>query len=217
MISLQNGLGNLEKIVELLGKDKAIGGRVIFGAEIIEPGRVKVTVYADKVVLGGVKDGIDLEKVEEIAETFSLSGIPSQTTREIEKYIWGKVLYNGALNALGSILEVNYGELLKHEETKTLMSEIVAEIFKVIKKENIQLFWSEAEEYLTLLFNELIPATHDHFPSMLQDIKNKRKTEIASINGTVVRKGEELGLSLPINKIVTNLVKVKERIAILHV
>jgi len=38
---LQNGLGNLEIIAGLLGKDKAVGGRVIFGAELLEPGRVQ--------------------------------------------------------------------------------------------------------------------------------------------------------------------------------
>jgi 2-dehydropantoate 2-reductase len=216
MISLQNGLGNLEEIVEYLGREKAIGGRVIFGAEIMEPGRVKVTVYADKVVLGGVKDGIDPKKVEEMAETFSLSGIPTQATMEIDKYIWGKVIYNSALNALGSILEVNYGELLKKEETKSLMNDIVVEIFKVVKKEKVNLFWNEPKEYLSLLFNELIPATYDHFPSMFHDIKKKRKTEIESINGAIVRKGEKLGLSLPVNKIITYLVKVKERIAFLR-
>jgi 2-dehydropantoate 2-reductase len=125
MVSLQNGLGNLEKITELVGRDKVVGGRVIFGAEIVAIGIVKVTVYADKVVLGGVTGGIPQEQVVKIAKVFSQSGIPSEATESIEKYIWGKILYNGALNALGSILEVQYGELLKRDSTKILMREIV--------------------------------------------------------------------------------------------
>ena len=213
MVSLQNGLGNLEKIVELLGSDRAIGGRVIFGAEIIESGRVKVTVYADAVVVGGVSGGIDPRMVEKIAAIFSQSGIPSHATNEIEKYIWGKVLYNSALNALGSILEVNYGELLNREETRKIIVYIIHEIFSVIEKSETRLFWNTPDEYLKLLFDELIPATYNHFPSMLQDIRRKRMTEIESINGAVVKTGEDLGLFLPVNKVTLNLVKVKERIA----
>ena len=213
MVSLQNGLGNLEKIVELLGSDRAIGGRVIFGAEIIESGRVKVTVYADAVVVGGVSGGIDPRMVEKIAAIFSQSGIPSHATNEIEKYIWGKVLYNSALNALGSILEVNYGELLNREETRKIIVYIIYEIFSVIEKSKTRLFWNTPDEYLKLLFDELIPATYNHFPSMLQDIRRKRMTEIESINGAVVKTGEDLGLFLPVNKVTLNLVKVKERIA----
>ena len=38
---------------------KTIGGRVIFGVEFIEPGRVKVTVSADKTMLGGLPGGIE--------------------------------------------------------------------------------------------------------------------------------------------------------------
>jgi 2-dehydropantoate 2-reductase len=48
---------------------------------------------------------------------------------------------------------------------------------------------------------------------MLQDIRRKRMTEIESINGAVVKTGEDLGLFLPVNKVTLNLVKVKERIA----
>ena len=213
MVSLQNGLGNLEKIVELLGSDRAIGGRVIFGAEIIESGRVKVTVCADAVVLGGVSGGIDPRIVEKIAAIFSQSGILSHATNEIEKYIWGKVLYNSALNALGSILEVNYGELSNREETRRIMSSIIEEIFSIIPQSKTRLFWDTPEEYLKLLFSELIPATYNHFPSMLQDIRRKRVTEIESINGAIVKIGEDLGLFLPVNKVILNLVKVKERIA----
>jgi 2-dehydropantoate 2-reductase len=52
---------------------------------------------------------------------------------------------------------------------------------------------------------------------MLQDIQKKKKTEIDAINGAIVEKGREFGLQLPVNKVITNLVKVKERITGLNV
>ncbi|MBW2555161.1 MAG: ketopantoate reductase family protein [Deltaproteobacteria bacterium] len=209
-VSLQNGLGNLEAIADILGKDKAIGGRVIFGAELVEQARVKVTVYADKVVLGSLKYGVPLEKVEEIAELFDNSGIPTSSTEEIEKFIWGKVLYNCALNALSCLLEVNYGKLLENPQTKTIMENIVRELFKVLHGEKVVVDWNEADEYIKELFDHLIPATYDHYSSMLQDIRTGKKTEIDALNGKVVAMAEEMGLDLPVNRVITSLVKAKK-------
>jgi len=194
-VSLQNGLGNLETIAEILGRDKVIGGRVIFGAELVEPARVKVTVYADKVVL---------------AELFDKSGIPTISTKEIEKFIWGKVLYNGALNALSCLLEVNYGKLLENTQTRTIMEGTIRELFDVIQKKGIVVEWKDAEEYTSELFEHLIPATYDHFSSMLQDKRNGKKTEIDALNGKVVAMAEEMEIDLPVNRVITSLVKAKK-------
>ena len=43
---------------------------------------------------------------------------------------------------------------------------------------------------------------------MLQDVSNKRKTEIEVINGAIVREGERLGIPTPVNKVLVNLVSV---------
>ena len=210
VVSLQNGLGNLETIAEILGKDNAIGGRVIFGAELIEPARVKVTVYADKVVLGSLKDGVPLQKVKEIAKLFDNSGIPTTSTEEIEKFIWGKVLYNGTLNALSCLLEVNYGRLLENRYTKKIMEDIIRELFTVIHKKGVLVDWKGADAYIVDLFEHLIPATYDHFSSMLQDKRSGKEIEIDALNGKVVTMAEEMGIDLPVNRALTSLAKAKK-------
>ena len=164
VVSLQNGLGNIEIIEKLLGRKKTIGGRVIFGSELIEPGRVKVTVYADKVVLGSLPDGVSMKKVQEICKLFDVSGIPTTYTEEIEKHIWGKVLYNATLNPLSCLLEVNYGKLLENTESKRIMEEIINEIFLLLKKSKSTVFCQDGNEYRDHLFNQLIPLLANIFP-----------------------------------------------------
>ena len=208
-VSLQNGLGNLEIMEELLGNDKVIGGRVIFGAELIEPAKVKVTVYADKVVLGPLVDGVTLNKVREICKLLDTSGIPTTHTDEITKYIWDKVLYNSALNALSCLLEVNYGKLLENPEAKTLMKDIISEVFIFLHNTDIATDWKDAETYCTHLFTQLIPPTQGHFSSMLQDIRSGKKTEIDALNGKIVSLAKEVGFDLPANRVLTSLVKAK--------
>ncbi|MEK6777505.1 MAG: 2-dehydropantoate 2-reductase [bacterium] len=211
ILSLQNGLGNLEAIADIVGPDRTLGGRVIFGAEIRKPGEVSVTVYADRVVVGPMRGSrFPAQRTEEIAALIDRSGIPCMAAPEIERYIWGKVLYNAALNAPAAILEINYGKLLEHESTKALMREIIVEAFAVAHADGIQLDWSSPEEYLESLFQKLIPATALHFPSMLQDIHHGKKTEIEALNGAIVRLGQKHAIPTPVNETLTRLVRFKE-------
>lgn len=209
-VSLQNGLGNLEIMSDLLGPDKIIGGRVIFGAELVAPARVRVTVYADKVLLGSLQGGVPPAKVREISTLFDSSGIPTTVTDEIETALWGKVLYNAALNPLSCLLEVNYGKLPENTQAKTIMEDIVRELFTLIQHKHISLPWEDAEEYASHLLTRLIPPTRDHFSSMLQDIRKGKETEIDALNGKVVALAEELGFDLPVNRTLTALVKAKK-------
>ena len=214
ILSLQNGLGNLDKIIHIIGPAWAMAGRVIFGAEIDSPGRVSVTVYAEEVIVGGIENGIDYQRVMEVANTLSNGGIPTLPTREIKKYIWGKVLYNAALNGLGAILGVNYGFLREHESSRMLIASIVQEFFMVLEKENMTVDWPTPGAYLDDLFERLIPATYDHYPSMLRDIQNRKRTEIDSINGALVEIAQKHGIDVPVNWLITTLVKTKEKIAL---
>ncbi len=211
VLSLQNGLGNVETIASAVGPDRTLGGRVIFGAEIPKPGTVKVTVIADAVAVGPIGgSAIPFEKAEEIARTIDAAGIPCRAVHEIERYLWGKVLYNVALNAPAAVLGINYGKLLESEATMKLMGEIISEAFAVAEAQGVKLDWDTPEEYRETLFHRLLPPTASHFPSMLQDIQKGKQTEIDALNGALVRLGEENGIATPVNKTLTRLIRYKE-------
>jgi 2-dehydropantoate 2-reductase len=70
--------------------------------------------------------------------------------------------------------------------------------------------WKDADEYIKELFEHLIPATCDHFSSMLQDIRTGKRTEIDALNGKVLIMAEEIGIDLPVNRVITSLVKAKK-------
>jgi 2-dehydropantoate 2-reductase len=210
VISLQNGLGNLEMIAGCIGKEKTIGGRMIFGVELNEPGHVTVTVAADSTKLGGLPRGIDPAFVAQLAQMITAAGIPTDAVPDIERYIWGKVLYNCALNALATIMNVHYGRLLDSDGTKEIMTHIVEEIFIVAAARGINHGWEKPEDYRRELFDVLIPRTFEHHPSMLQDMRRGKKTEIDALNGAVATMGAEHGIDVPYNWTITQLIKAKE-------
>ncbi|MCX5903205.1 MAG: 2-dehydropantoate 2-reductase, partial [Proteobacteria bacterium] len=158
----------------------------------------------------GLPGGIERAFVESLAQMLTAAGIPAEATDSIEKYIWGKVLYNCALNGLATVMKVHYGALLAHEGSREIMRQIVAEIFTVIRAKSIELDWKTSDEYTEQLFSTLIPRTFDHHPSMLQDILRHKRTEIDALNGAVVQKGMERDIDLPYNWAITKLIKARE-------
>jgi 2-dehydropantoate 2-reductase len=217
VIALQNGLGNVETISEIVGDSRAVGGRLIFGIKIPEAGRVEITVYADKVMLGSPLHKVDFARLEAIAGAFTQAGIPTEATLEIEQFIWGKVFYNCCLNPLSALLEVTYGELSEHPETRQIMTSVIEEIFAVAGAKGVVLAWRSPLEYQGILFGRLVPDTYAHHASMLQDVMRGKKTEIDALNGAIARLGEETGIPTPVNLILTQLIKVKERIGKRHI
>ena len=210
ILSLQNGLGNVEAIAKAAGEEQTLGGRGIFGAETVLSGSVKITASANDVVIGRISANTSNEKVDEIASLFTFAGIKTRSTLEINKFIWGKVIYSCALDGLASVLNVTYGQLLDSEYTKDIMRRIVSEIYSVAQKKEIELDPKTKEEYIKTLFNRLVPLTSLHKPSMLMDIEKGKQTEIDSLNGTIVRMGKDTGIPTPTNQLITELIRYKE-------
>jgi len=212
IMCVQNGYGNYKIASEILDASHIVLARVIFGAELLAPGKVKVTVCADDVIVGSPKQAISAQRLQKLASLFNQAGIPTRFSPDIVSYVWDKILYNCALNPLGAILEVNYGVLGEVTVLKTIMNEIVKEIFVVAKARHVPLFWPSAEAYLDHFYTKLLPSTAAHRPSMLQDIQKGKRTEINALNGAIVRLGKDVGIETPINSIITYLIKGKEQI-----
>jgi len=210
VVSLQNGLGNIEIIAQECGARRTIGGRVIFGAQVAEPGRVTVTVYADPVLLGAVDPGTPATKLALVAQHLNEAGIPTQVVADIIPQIWGKALYNCALNPLGAILGVPYGALGDHPETRDLMRLIIEEIYRVAEVKRVDLPIPRPDDYFRHFLENLVPPTAAHWPSMWQDLQAGRPTEIEALNGAICRYGREVGVPTPYNDAVTRLVRFRQ-------
>ena len=212
--AFQNGLGNYEALTARVPAPRVALARVIFGAEVAEPGRVRVTVCADEVLLGAPDPAVPRERIIALASALQEAGVPARATTTILTAIWGKVLYNCALNGLSTLLEVPYGRLLEREAAKRLMRRIIEEAYRIAQAQGLRLEPSNAAAYAELLFTRLIPDTAAHHPSMLQDLRRGRATEIESLNGALVRLAQALDLDAPANELVTRLVQMKERLVL---
>jgi 2-dehydropantoate 2-reductase len=209
IILFQNGWGNAETFISFFQKEKIYNARVITGFQRPNKNHVEITVHADAIHIGSLYVN-DLSALEGLAASISKGGIPSEISNHIGKDLWGKMLYNCALNPLGAIFNVPYGVLGELEYGRRIMKSIVEEVFLVMEGAGYSTNWESADAYLAVFYEKLLPPTAEHESSMLQDIRANKRTEIEALNGAVVHLGEKLGIPVTCNSMACNMIKFME-------
>jgi len=211
VVSLQNGCGNFEKLIERFGHRRSLAARVITGFEIEHTGLVRITVSADAVHIGGSTEGDIPESAVRLAAAIHDAGLPAEPTSYIQRDLLAKLLYNSALNPLGASLGVHYGALGDDPGTRAIMSAVIREVFAVIQAMEAETNWSTAEDYESFFYGEQIPATYNHRSSMLQDIEKGKRTEIDALTGYVSAQGSRHNVPTPVCDTMTELIRFMER------
>ena len=144
-------------------------------------------------------------------EAIAKGQIPCETTGAIGRDLWAMMLYNCALNPLGAVLDVPYGELARRDASRMIMKGIVHEVFEVMAAAGYRTHWQRPAEFLEAFYGRLVPDTAEHKSSTLQDISAGKRTEIEALNGAVIKLAERQGVDVPYNTAVYNIVKFLEQ------
>lgn len=205
-ILCQNGYGNRELFLSRFPDEQVFIGRVITGFRRPAPNSVDITVHASPIRLGH-PDNCRSDILKNLSDLITTGGIPTEVSSDIMKDLWAKILYNVLLNPLGAILNVPYGALGESKDTIQIMNSLAKETFKVMRLHGFQTYWSDADSYLKIFFNKLLPPTVAHESSMLQDLRAGRKTEIDVLNGAIVRLAKEKKLEVPVNECICGMIR----------
>jgi 2-dehydropantoate 2-reductase len=208
-VLFQNGWGNRDIFARYIPPEIVFNARVITGFTRTSPAEVDITVHADDVRVGYFEGG-RMEEIAPLCETIRAGGVPCSFTESIIEDIWAKMLYNCALNSLGALFEVSYGELADDPSSRELLDRIIDECFDVMTAAGFKTHWENAATYREAFYGTLIPATRDHYPSTLQDMRAGKRTEIDALNGAVVDLAEKHGVGAPYNRMAYSMVKFKE-------
>lgn len=216
IVILQNGIGNEDLVQQFVSKEKIIRIVTSHGALLKEPGQVYHTGQGfTKIGFAFLKSNKEQDSntvpsskdLEVLKEILDLGGIKTEIVEDIIQASWEKVFVNIGINALGALTRLHNGALLEDIVLKRLMKEAINEAVKVAKLKNIRL--SEVD-YVELAYSVAIN-TYYNKNSMLQDILSGRKTEIDFFNGKIVKLAKEVRMEVPVNEILTYLIKGLER------
>ena len=135
VLTLQNGLGNKETLIQSLRPDRMAVGTITIGVTLISAGLVKeagegtISIEQNQ-ALGPLEAALRSAKfnVEIVEDARSL--------------IWGKLVINAAINPLTALLRVTNGELLERPSARKLMGRLAQEAALVAQAEGATLPFS---------------------------------------------------------------------------
>jgi 2-dehydropantoate 2-reductase len=142
---------------------------------------------------------------ERIAGAFPAAGIPVEISDHVLGVLWMKLIVNSAYNAISALTRLPYGRMVQGEGVWEVMHRVVDECLAVARASGVEVP-GDAHAAMRAIA-ESIPA---QYSSTAQDLARGKRTEIDYLNGSVVRKGRELGVPTPVNATLLALVKVVE-------
>ncbi len=204
IVTLQNGIGNIELINDAFSNHELAAGSTNMGATLLAPGHIRHAGLGETVL--GRLDGKITSQLRLLREIFNSCGLVTRICRDIKGLLWSKLIINVGINALTALTGLNNGKLIEYEWTHKIMKDAVTEAIKVAKRKRIKIIFDDPLGKI----ESVCEATAKNVSSMLQDVIRKKKTEVDFINGVIVRQGQSLGIATPINVVLYDLVKTIE-------
>jgi 2-dehydropantoate 2-reductase len=194
LLSVQNGVDNEEQIAAIIGPGHVIGGLAGVSAAIESQGVVVEKGAAVFIRLGELEGGIS-SRVERIAATFKRAGVTTEALADIRVALWEKFLFICALSGVTSLTRLPIGPVRDHAETWALYRGVMEEVAAVGRAAGVALTADVVDRWIA--FSSRAPA--DLYGSMYQDLIAGRRMEVAWLNGTVARLGQQYGIATPLN------------------
>ncbi len=223
-VCFQNGLME-ERIEAIVGGARVVGAVVAFGATMIEPGKVEQTSHGGFTI--GRLDGA-IDPVLQMVEGILAAVGPVEVTTNLRGARWSKLAINCAISSLGTIGGDRLGALMRHRFGRRLCLEVMTEVTQVAQKSGVRLEKVSGTldlEWLALDDEErLLPGSPSLLAkhtvllavgakyrrlrsSMLSAIERGREPAVELLNGEIVTRGQALGLAVPINDAILQIVQ----------
>lgn len=218
VISAQNGV-NEPLLAEILGSERVIGAVVLFPAEIIGPGQVRLD-WRPTIQIGE-PNGTHTERLERVSTVLG-AGIDVAVSDNIWGAIWSKLVMNCMSNPVNAALGARARDCREQPGPRRVSlacgSEAVAigqardhriEPVSGIDAERILIGGAGGPGAAQLAADWEATAAElgDVKGSMPTDIERSHRTEIDSFSGFISREGKRLGIPTPANDAVFQMVR----------
>ena len=198
--SLQNGWGNGDVLAAAYPPGQVVLG-VTYNSGLLQgPGRV-LHPAEQPTLVGSFSDGGD--GAARLAEALESAGLAATVASPVRPEIWKKLILNAASLPASALTGMTAGALGTSQDMLDLVSETTREAVAVAQALGYDIDFEERIGTILGLVEKAGPTK----ASMLQDVEAGRRTEIDVINGAVVRAADEVGVPVPINRTLMQLIK----------
>lgn len=198
--SVQNGLGNEEVIAERV--KHVIRGATTMAAHLRGPGHAGFEFYSDLWIGPFEPSGTPYASVQQLANLMNRSGLRVVPMPDARGAQWTKLIFNSAVNPVGALTRLHHRAANQFPPSAALYEALLREGESVASALGITLH-GDARAMIA----EGASGPGKRNVSMLLDILAQRPTEVDFINGAIADLGEKLGVPVPLNRALWQLVK----------
>jgi 2-dehydropantoate 2-reductase len=187
---LLNGLTSDDVVARFVGAQRTLAAVAYMSAGITTPGAIYVHGNT-RVGLAAYRPGQEPE-LERIGRLFTDSGVPVQRADDYRAMLWQKMVWNAPLNAICALTRKPAGVCV--ESIEPLVRRAMNEVVAVAAADGVSL--------PPPLVDAMIASTKRDFaltePSMLQDVRKGRPTEVDILQGEVIARAAQHGVDVPV-------------------
>ena len=195
IISVLNGIVSEEDLGRVFGNEKVVYC-IARKMDALKESNVATCMNTGELVIG-IANGGEKSRLDELAEFFNKTGFAHVVCDEILREQWAKLLCNVGVNQTVAYYQGTYSTIQQPGEARDMMIAAMRETVAVANAEGINL----SEEDVTTWTGIVDGLNPDGMPSMRQDDKAGRKTEIGLFGGTISSLGRKHNIATPVNDI----------------
>ena len=197
VIPFLNGIGHIEIMQKILGKNSVIGGVAAISALISEPGVIQHN-SAMQMLKFGEFNNIISPRIKAFQEACEKSGINNNIPENIECDIWQKIIMICTLAGANCITRLPLGACRTNPATRNFMKNLAEEAVQVAKAENIILPDNQVE----ITMKQLDSLPEGMKASTLPALEKGEKLEASALNGAISILGNKHEINTPAHKAV---------------
>lgn len=204
VLTLQNGLGNAERVAEHVARERVLVGASTLPSDLVGPGKVRSHGEGGSKLYPAF--GTDDNFAAGVVAALNTGGLPAQLDPDIFAAIWSKAIFNAAMNTMCALTLRTPGFLGAHEESRAIIRAVIEEGVATARANGITIDAQAIHDLTKVSMTDHA----DHEASMLQDVKAHRPTEVDAINGAIVEAARDKGVAVPVTETLWRLVKLED-------
>lgn len=206
VVSLQNGLDNEDFLCGHFGKERVLRIVINYAGLFVSPGEIEMTFFHKPNFVGCICDEEGCLDGQHLAAMLTHAKLDTKATDDIKRFTWRKTILNASLSPVSSVMGLTMADVMDSKEGYQLVELLLKECIEVAKAAG----YDYGDGFYNYCLDYLQRGGH-HKPSMLIDLERGNPTEIDYINGKIDSYGYELNVPVPVNTVLTALVKAKEK------
>ncbi len=204
VLTLQNGVDSVDLLEAAIGPGHVLAGTTRINCVIGSPGVIVQNTPFSKLEMGEIS-GEATPRITAIADAFRAAGIEVFVSDDALREVWTKFIMIAPHASLTAATGEAVAGIREVPEGLALYRQLIEETVAVGRATGINLAPDATERTMDFIIN--LPAGAK--TSMLFDYERQNRVELEYLTGTVVRRGQALGVPTPGFNVLYAVLKVK--------